>query len=75
MYNKFDISKEKREDMINSIKEYFENERDEEMGDLAAGLLLNFFMEELAPEFYNQGVQDSHKYMSDRLDDIFEIEK
>lgn len=75
MYNKFDISKEKRTDMINSIKEYFENERNEEMGDLAAGLLLNFFMEELASEFYNQGVQDAHKYMSDRLDDIFEIEK
>ena len=34
------LSKEAREDMISSIKNYFEKERDEELGDLAAGLIL-----------------------------------
>ncbi len=29
--------------MIDSIKEYFYNERDEELGDLAAGMILDFF--------------------------------
>ncbi|WP_329603920.1 DUF2164 domain-containing protein [Clostridium hydrogenum] len=75
MYDKFELNKEKRNSMINSIREYFQNERDEEMGELAAGLILDFFMEELASEFYNQGVQDAYKYMSDRLEDVFEIEK
>lgn len=44
---------------------YFLNERDDDLGDLAASLILDFFMEKLAPEFYNQGVYDSYKYMSE----------
>ena len=71
---KIKISKEKEEDMIDSIKEYFAVERDEELGDLAASLILHFIVEELAPEFYNQGVYDAHKYMSDRCDDLLTIE-
>ncbi|WP_138205798.1 DUF2164 domain-containing protein [Haloimpatiens lingqiaonensis] len=75
MTNKINVSKEKREKMISSIKEYFFNERDEELGDLAAGLILDFFIKELSTEFYNQGVYDSYKYMNDRIDDLLEIQK
>lgn len=73
--NKIKLSNEKRADMINSIKSYFDKEREEELGDLAAGLILNFIIEELAPEFYNQGVYDSYKYMTDRVDDLLSIQK
>ena len=75
MNNKFKLSKEKRAEMIESIKNYFENEREEELGDLASGLILDFFMEELADEFYNQGVWDSHVYMNDRVEDLLGIQK
>lgn len=75
MYDKIKINKEKRQEMVDSIKNYFQNEKEEELGDLAAGLMLDFIIEEIAPEFYNQGVHDAYKYMSDRLEDIFEIEK
>lgn len=73
--NKIKVTKEKREDMISSIKTYFFEERGEEIGDLAAGLILNFIIEELAQEFYNQGVYDSYKYMNDRIDDLLSIQK
>lgn len=73
--NKIKLTKEKREDMISSIKTYFFEERGEEIGDLAAGLILNFIIEELAQEFYNQGVYDSYKYMNDRIDDLLSIQK
>lgn len=72
--NKIKIQKQKEEDMINKIKKYFLEERDEELGDLASTLLLNFIIEELAPEFYNQGIYDSYKYMSDRCEDLLSIE-
>ncbi|MGE5542991.1 MAG: DUF2164 domain-containing protein [Bacillota bacterium] len=75
MNAQFRLTKEKREDMISRIKDYFLKERDEELGDLAASLLLDFFMEKLAPEFYNQGVYDSHRYMSERAQDLLEIQK
>lgn len=71
----FKFTKEQREEMISSIKNYFEEEREEELGDLAAGMLLNFIIEELAPEFYNRGVYDAYKYMSDRVEDVLSIQK
>jgi len=73
--NKIKISKEKRDYMISAIKTYFSKERDEELGDLASMIILDFIIEKLAPEFYNQGVYDAHKYMMDRVEDLLEIQK
>lgn len=71
----FSISRDKREEMITSIQDYFLNERQEEFGNLEAGFLLDFFMVEFAPTFYNQGVKDAHQFLSEKLEDVFEIEK
>ncbi|MEL7609221.1 MAG: DUF2164 domain-containing protein [Bacillota bacterium] len=68
------LTKEKKEAMISAIKNYFLHEREEELGDLAATLILNFIVEELAPEFYNQGVYDAYKYISDRSEDLLSIQ-
>jgi uncharacterized protein (DUF2164 family) len=71
--NKIKLSREKRQDMILAIKTYFQKEREEEFGDLAACLLLDFITEKLAAEFYNQGVYDSYKFMSNKTEDLLEI--
>lgn len=75
MNKKIELSKEKQEKMISLIKDYFRKERDEELGDLAAMLILDFFIEKLASEFYNQGVYDSYKYFSEKVEDLLEIQK
>lgn len=75
MKAKFELNKEKREYFISEIKSYFEKERDTELGDLAAALILDFFIEKLAKEFYNQGVEDSYKYMSSSIEDLLGIQK
>ena len=69
------ITKERKDEMIAEIKNYFSKEREEELGDLAAGLIFDFIVEKLAPEFYNQGVSDSHKYMQDAAEDLLSIRK
>jgi len=74
MSGKIKLTKEKREDMIALIKAYFIKERDEEIGDLASGFMLDFIMEKLAPEFYNQGIRDSYTYMTAKIEDLLEIE-
>ena len=71
--NKIIIAKEKKIEMINEIKEYFLKERDEDLGDLASALILDFIIEKMAPEFYNQGIYDSYKYMSERNEDLLSI--
>jgi len=69
------LTKEKRDEMLSAIKNYFSKEREEEIGDLASGLILDFIIKELAPEFYNQGVCDSYKYMQDMIEDLLSIQK
>jgi uncharacterized protein (DUF2164 family) len=73
--NNIKLTKEKKDEMISAIKDYFLNEREEKLGDLAAGLILEFIIDKLAPEFYNQGVYDSYKYMEDTIEDMLSIQK
>jgi uncharacterized protein (DUF2164 family) len=73
--NGIKITKERRDEMVTQIKKYFSKEREEEMGDLAAGLILDFIAEKLAPEFYNQGIDDAHRYMQDAAEDLLSIRK
>lgn len=68
------LAKEKKQLMIEGIKKYYLNDRDEEIGDLAAGLLLDFIMESIAPVFYNQGIEDCIGFMKDKLDDLYGLE-
>ncbi len=75
MKKQFELTKEKREELNDEIKNYFYEERDEELGDLGANMILEFFMDKLAIEFYNQGIYDSYKYMMDRTEDLLGIQK
>lgn len=75
MDQKIKLSKEKRQDMIREIQAYFLKEREEELGDLAARLLLDFITDKLALEFYNQGIYDSYKFINERTEDLLGIIK
>jgi uncharacterized protein (DUF2164 family) len=65
-----EISKQKRGDAIASIQRYFEENMAEAIGDMPAGLLLNFFMEEIGPAIYNQAIRDAQERMQQRATDL-----
>jgi uncharacterized protein (DUF2164 family) len=71
--NRIQIAPEKKKEMAAALRDYFLNERDEELGELASGMLMNFIIDELAPEFYNQGVADAQKYISDKAEDLYSL--
>lgn len=73
--NNIKLIKERKDEMVAAIKSYFLKEREEKLGDLAAGLILDFIVEKLAPEFYNQGVYDSYKFMGEKVEDLLAIQK
>lgn len=52
------LSKEAKAQAIASIERYFQENRDERIGNIAAAGLLSFFLEELGPSIYNQAVAD-----------------
>jgi uncharacterized protein (DUF2164 family) len=75
MRNEIKLTKEKKAELIKIIKAYFEKERDEELGDLAASIFLDFITTEIGPEFYNQGVLDSYRYINEKTEDLLGIQK
>ncbi len=68
------LSKEKKAFLTAAIKEFFRSEREEEIGDLAALLVLDFFLEQLAPAVYNQGIHDSVAMLKEKLEDLEGLE-
>lgn len=57
------------------LQEYFLRERSEALGELASHLLAGFIEEEIGPIFYNQAVEDAQKYMSERVEDLIDLQK
>jgi uncharacterized protein (DUF2164 family) len=65
-----ELTKQARADAIISLKRYFEENLPEPIGDLPAGLLLNFFLEEVGPAIYNQAIRDAQARMQQRVSDL-----
>lgn len=59
-----------RADAIASLKRYFDEQMPEPLGDLPAGLLLNFVLEEIGPAIYNRAVTDAGERLQQRLQDL-----
>ncbi|MBT4723197.1 DUF2164 family protein [Candidatus Falkowbacteria bacterium] len=64
------ISKEKRSILIEAIITFFEVERGEEIGMIAAEQVLDFMLEHTAEDIYNQGVFDSKIKLKNNLDNL-----
>ena len=65
-----EISKQARTDAIASIQRYFEENMTEPIGDMPAGLLLKFFLEEIGPVIYNQAIRDAQARIQQRASDL-----
>ena len=64
------LSDDARKQSIASIKRYFAEELEQDIGELKAGMLLEFFLKELAPTVYNAAMSDAQVYLRDRLIDL-----
>ena len=65
-----ELSKEERAAAVASVKKYFEEEIREPIGDLRAGLLLDFVMEEIGPAIYNHAIADAQARLTARVADL-----
>lgn len=73
------LSKEDKEQIIAQIQSYFELERGEELGLIGAEQFYHYFVKEIGPYIYNQGVRDAKKMVDQKLmnidEDITSLEK
>lgn len=65
-----EISKEQHAQAIASIERYFRETMDEKIGNIAAGALLEFFIEEVGPLIYNQAVTEVQERLQTRVMEI-----
>ena len=56
---KDDTLKDERAQIVTKIRQFFQDERDEELGELPAMMFLDFIEKEISPFFYNRGVRDA----------------
>lgn len=69
-----ELTKEDRAQAIASIERYFRENMEEKIGNIAAGGLLGFFLEEIGPSVYNKAVIDVQERMQARVADLdFEV--
>lgn len=53
-----ELSRDARSQAVTSIERYFSEELDQRIGNIAAGALLGFFLEEIGPLIYNKAVAE-----------------
>ncbi len=64
------LSEIEKEKAIEAIVHFFEIERDEKIGAVAAERLLNHFLQTVGTDLYNKGVLEAKKAVKYRLDGL-----
>lgn len=68
---RLELTPDEKKRAIGDLQDFFRDERDEEIGDLACDILLAFFSEKIGVHFYNQGIDDARRYMGERTEELY----
>ena len=64
------ISDEERQSYVSKKITFFAEERDEEIGVIAAGEVLDFFLENFTKPIYNKGIEEAKEMIKEKMDDL-----
>jgi uncharacterized protein (DUF2164 family) len=64
------LSPEKTTQLQTSIRKFFAEHMDDEIGDLKAMLLLDYCLKEIGPAVYNRAIADAQTYFQGRVSDL-----
>ena len=65
-----ELPKKLRDQLIASLKQYFAEDLDQDIGDLKASLLLDFIIKEIGPVIYNHAVADVQARMQEIISEL-----
>ena len=65
-----ELSKEDRAQAIESLTRYVLENLDQKIGNLTAGAMLGFILEEIGPSIYNRAVSDVKERLLMRVEDV-----
>jgi len=64
------LSKDSEKYLIGSIKRFFAESMEDEIGDLKAARVLEFCVKEIGPSIYNQATTDAQAYLQEKVADL-----
>lgn len=65
-----ELTRQNRADAVKSIQRYFNENLPEPLGDLPAGMLLDYLLEEIGPLVYNRAINDAQARLSTVVADL-----
>jgi len=65
-----ELEKSVRANIISLIKQHFQEELDQDIGDLKATLLLDFILKQIGPSIYNSAVHDVQARMQEFVSEL-----
>lgn len=73
------LPKEQKDEIVRRLQAFFEEERTESIGNLAAEQILDFMLKEIGPYVYNKAISDVRIMMDQKLtqieDELYAMEK
>ncbi len=63
------LSEDEKADLVSKIKDYFEDERDEQLGNMEVLFILDFFVKELGPVISLKAIRRYKEQIEIRLED------
>ncbi|WP_433942934.1 DUF2164 domain-containing protein [Paenibacillus sp. SN-8-1] len=73
------LPKEDKEELIQSVQAFFEEERSETIGAIGAEQFIDFMIKELGPYIYNKAITDARGLIQDKInqidDELYSLEK
>lgn len=73
--NCIELSKERKQILIEEIKKFFMHEYDEEISTFKAENYLDFTLNTMGVYIYNQAIADTHEFMQQKTEELFSLEK
>lgn len=65
-----ELERDVRDTAIASLRRYFDQQMEEPIGNIAAGALLGFILEEIGPTIYNRAVADVQERLQLRVSEL-----
>ncbi|TDO96943.1 DUF2164 domain-containing protein [Marinomonas balearica] len=65
-----ELKRDNIDQLVGKIKRYFNEELDQDIGGFDAEFLIQFFVKELGPYIYNQGLSDAHSLFNEKADEL-----
>jgi uncharacterized protein (DUF2164 family) len=69
------LSQEAKHDLIQNIRQFYIEQRDEDISEFQAENFLQLILETIGPAIYNQAIDDAYLIMAAKTEELYGLQK